>query len=45
MIFTGVFEADKQVPLKKQLSPSPDRKFTKSGERPIRARQLSVKKT
>jgi hypothetical protein len=31
MIFTGVFEADKQVPLMKKLSPSPDRKFMKTG--------------
>jgi hypothetical protein len=44
MIFSGVFEADQQVPLKKQILASPDRKNSKSGQRSIRTRLNSTKK-
>jgi hypothetical protein len=44
MIFTGFFEADHQLSMKKPLSPNIERNHTKSGQKIMRTRQNSGKR-
>lgn len=44
MIFSGVFEADQQISLKKQTLMSSDKKNSKAGQKTMRTRQNSSKK-